>query len=287
MSTEQVSEFILEHRHTVREFDFENVFLINGGVWEDALAPLTRSSGSDEWLSQHSGSETGSSTGFQSQDYIDQLGDYDQVIDTAGEMRSEVLRTSVLVKKKRVHRRRRRKHKHKESSGKLVISSPIPIAGPIEEVLMPTTFNPHVRSEVLRTSVLVKKKRVHRRRRRKHKHKESSGKLVISSPIPIAGPIEEVLMPTTFNPHVQGVQRNAEMEAAQQELADDPDKRVSALKKAKEAVLKQLGKEYCRNQERKEHVRGFFKNTCSAGRKGRALVGHESTALVPLMFSRY
>jgi len=229
MSTEQVSEFILEHRHTVREFDFENVFLINGGVWEDALAPLTRSSGSDEWLSQHSGSETGSSTGFQSQDYIDQLGDYDQVIDTAGEMRSEVLRTSVLVKKKRVHRRRRRKHKHKESSGKLVISSPIPIAGPIEEVLMPTTFNPHV----------------------------------------------------------QGVQRNAEMEAAQQELADDPDKRVSALKKAKEAVLKQLGKEYCRNQERKEHVRGFFKNTCSAGRKGRALVGHESTALVPLMFSRY
>ncbi|KAG4431071.1 hypothetical protein IFR05_013446 [Cadophora sp. M221] len=229
MSTEQVSDFILEHRHTVREFDFENVALINGGVWEDALSPLTRSSSSDEWLSQHNGSETASSTGFQSQDYLDQLGDFDEVIDTAGDM-------------------------------------------------------PH---ETVRTSVLVKKKRVHRRRRRKHKHKESTGKLVISSPIPITDPIEEVLMPTTFNPNIQGVQRNAEMEAAQQELADDPDKRVSALKKAKEAVLKQLGKEYCRNQERKEHVRGFFKNTCSAGRKGRALISHESTALVPLMFSRY
>ncbi|KAH7356919.1 hypothetical protein BKA65DRAFT_217609 [Rhexocercosporidium sp. MPI-PUGE-AT-0058] len=229
MSTEQVSDFILEHRHTVKEFDFENVTLINGGVWEDALSPLTRSSGSDEWLSQHSGSETGSSTGFQSQDYLDQLGDFDEVIDTASDMPPEIVRTSVLVKKKRVHRRRRRKHKHKESTGKLVISSPIPIVGPIEEVLMPTTFNPDV----------------------------------------------------------QGVQRNAEMEAAQQELADDPDKRVSALKKAKEAVLKQLGKEYCRNQERKEHVRGFFKNTCSAGRQGRVLIGHESTALVPLMFSRY
>ncbi|KAL2073442.1 hypothetical protein VTL71DRAFT_10766 [Oculimacula yallundae] len=229
MSTDQVSDFILEHRHTVREFDFENVALINGGVWEDALSPLTRSSSSDEWLSQHSGSETGSSTSFQSQNYLDQLGDFDEVVDTAGDMHPDATRMSVLVKKKRVHRRRRRKHKNKETTGKLVISNPIPITQPIEEVLMPTTFQPNV----------------------------------------------------------QGVRRNAEMEAAQQELADDPDKRVSALKKAKEAVLKQLGKEYCRGQERKDQVRGFFKTTCSAGRKGRALIGHESTALVPLMFSRY
>ncbi|CZT44277.1 uncharacterized protein RSE6_04423 [Rhynchosporium secalis] len=229
MSTEQVSSFVLEHRHTVREFDFENVALINGGIWEDALSPLRRSSNSDEWLSQLSGSETGNSSRFQSQDYLDHLGDFDEVIDTAGGT-------------------------HLDSA---------------------------------RTSVLIKKKRVHRRRRRKHSHKEPPGKLVISSPIPITGPIEEVLMPTTFRPNVQGVQRDAEKEAAQQELADDPDKRVSALKKAREAVLKQLGKEYCRGQGRKEQARGFFMNTYSSGSKGRSLISHESSALVPLMFSRY
>lgn len=235
MSTDQVSDFVLEHRHTVREFDFENVVLINGGEWEDALSPLARASSSDEWLSQHSGSETGSSTCFQSQDYLDQLLEFDEVIDTAGCIPSEITRTSVSVKKRRVHRRRRRKHKHKESSEKLVISNPIPITKPIEEALMPTT----------------------------------------------------ILMPTTFDPNVRGVQRNVQMEAAQQELADDPDKRVSALKKAREAVLKQLGREYCRRQDRKEHIKGLFQNTCSAGRKGRALMSHESgTALVPLMFSR-
>ncbi|PBP19857.1 hypothetical protein BUE80_DR009333 [Diplocarpon rosae] len=229
MSKEQVSDFVLEHRHTVREFDFQNVALINGAMWEDALSPLTRASSSDEWLSQHISSDAGSSLCFPSQDYLDHVGGFDEVIDPLRGAPGDTVRASVLVKKKRVHRRRRRKH-----------------------------------------------------------HKEHTGKLVISSPIPITVPTEEVLMPTKFNPNVQGVQRDVEMEAAQQELADDPDKRISALKKAKEAVLTQLGKEYCRNQERKGSVRGIFKNSCSAGWKTRALMGHESgTALVPLMLSRY
>lgn len=234
MSTEQVSDFVLEHRHTVREFGFENVVLINGGEWEDALTPLTRASRGDEWLSQHSGSASGSSICFQDRDYLEQLGDPDEVVDTSGHVPSVASRTSMLVKKKRVHRRRR-KHRSKESTGKLAISNPIPITSPREEVLMPK---------------------------------------------------EGILMPTTFDPKVQGVQRDAKKEAAQQELADDPDKRVSALMKAKEAVLKQLGREYCRTQERKESARGFLMNTCSAGKKDRARGGHESTALVPLMFNR-
>jgi hypothetical protein len=44
----QVSSFILEHRHTVREFDFEDVVL-RSGSWDEALAPLTRISGNDQW----------------------------------------------------------------------------------------------------------------------------------------------------------------------------------------------------------------------------------------------
>lgn len=244
MSAEQVSDFVYEHRHTVKEFDFENVFLINGGSWEEALAPLTRISGSDEWLSQQSGSEVDSSTGFQSQDDLDLLfGELEgpEVIDTLSGIHDE----------------------------------DYPAEGD-------SRASVHVTK--------IKKKRVHRRRRRKHhrEHHESADKLAISSPIRISDPVVDVLQPTTFDPNLQGVQRNFQQDAAQQELAEDPEKRVSALKKAKEAVLKQLGKEFCKSQERKEHMKGFFKNTCSSGWKSRAMVGHESsTALVPLMFSRY
>lgn len=236
MSTEQVAGFVLEHRHTVKEFDFENVFLINDGLWEDALAPLARISGSDEWQSQLSGSDTEGS--FYSQADPDQPEDVDEVVDTQTILAREELielkdsRPNVLIKKKTRHRRRRRKHRHKEDET------------------------------------------------------QEPGKLIISAPIPIDRPIEEVLMPTTFDPNIQGVQRNALMEAAQQELADNPEKRVSALKKAKEAVMRQLGREYSRSQGRKEQVRGFFQNSCAA--KSGMMLGHESrSALVPLMFSRY
>ncbi|KAL8288614.1 hypothetical protein RB597_000635 [Gaeumannomyces tritici] len=56
MSAPQVSSFIRMHQATVREFDFENVMLLHGGSWDDALSPLTDQSsdrGSDLW-SRHS-----------------------------------------------------------------------------------------------------------------------------------------------------------------------------------------------------------------------------------------
>jgi len=235
MSVEQVSEFVHEHRHTVREFDFENVFLINGGSWEEALSPLTDISGNDEWLSQQSVSEAGSFSSFPSQEEIDQF-DEPEVIDTQ----------TVL---------------------------PMDHEGLSDEPRMSVS--------------VTKKKRVHRRRRRKHNHKAET--LEISIPILASQPNVDILQPTVFNPDIQGVQRNIQQEAVQQELADDPDKRVSTLKKAREAVLKQLGREFSKTHERKEHVKGFFKNTCSvaAGRRGRLLMQESNTALVPLMFSRY
>jgi hypothetical protein len=242
MAAEQVADFVYEHRHTVREFDFENVFLVNGGTWDEALAPLSDISGSDEWQSQRSGSESDSNSSLeslQSQVYAERFGDMEKVINN------------------------------------------------------PTSPSPNARSEVLRTSVQVtklKKERVHRRRRRR-KHKGTPGQVEISNPIlgsHPAVPSEGILHPTIFNPFMQGVQRNEVQDAAQQELADDPDKRVSTLKKAKEAVLKQLGKEFCKNHGRKDHVKDFIKNTCSGAWKSKAFIGHESnTALVPLMFSRY
>jgi hypothetical protein len=239
MAAGQVADFILEHRHKVREFDFENIFLIKGGTWEEALAPLSQISGNDEWLSQQSGSDADSSStlgSLHSQENPEQLNNLEEVIDTAAGVRlnvpAELARTSVHMTK-------------------------------------------------------LKKERVHRRRRRR-KHKEKAVKLEISSPILRPDPAVDYLQPTIFHSNVQGVQRNAEQEAAQQELADDPDKRISALKKAREAVLKQLGKEFSKNNERKVYATDFIKNTCSGRWKSKGFIGHESnTALVPLMFSRY
>lgn len=55
MNAEQLRDLVATHRDTVREFDFENVALIKGGSWEDALAPLMDQNNehSDVW-SRHS-----------------------------------------------------------------------------------------------------------------------------------------------------------------------------------------------------------------------------------------
>ena len=48
LDARQASEFISKHRKVLQEFVFENVHL-RSGTWDDALAPLTRISGSDSW----------------------------------------------------------------------------------------------------------------------------------------------------------------------------------------------------------------------------------------------
>jgi len=44
----QISGFIMSHRKVLHDFHFENVRL-RSGDWDDALAPLTRISGSENW----------------------------------------------------------------------------------------------------------------------------------------------------------------------------------------------------------------------------------------------
>ncbi len=49
MNVEQLRGLVRSHKQTVREFDFENVALIRGGSWDEALAPLTDGESSDAW----------------------------------------------------------------------------------------------------------------------------------------------------------------------------------------------------------------------------------------------
>lgn len=48
LDASQISDFIMAHRKVLREFEFEHVHLRTGS-WDDALAPLTRISGSESW----------------------------------------------------------------------------------------------------------------------------------------------------------------------------------------------------------------------------------------------
>lgn len=64
MNAPQLRDLVTAHKQTVREFDFENVVLINNGSWDEALAPLQDGS-SGSW-SRHSigGSETSARPGL-------------------------------------------------------------------------------------------------------------------------------------------------------------------------------------------------------------------------------
>ena len=145
-------------------------------------------------------------------------------------------------------------------------------SGPVDDMVAPPVS-------------LTKLKKHRRRRKRKHNH--VVGHLEISSPIlgtfPEAIETLDTLEPTVFDPNVQGVQRDFRQEAAQRELVDDPDKRVMMLQRAKEAVLRQLGKSY----DKKSRTE-LLKNTCSGAWRSKGFIGNDSNStLVPLMFSRY
>ncbi|KAK3989267.1 hypothetical protein QBC44DRAFT_291413 [Cladorrhinum sp. PSN332] len=58
MNAAQLKELIVAHRETVREFDFENVALVRGGSWEEALAPLTREGNGEAWSRRESSINT-------------------------------------------------------------------------------------------------------------------------------------------------------------------------------------------------------------------------------------
>ncbi|KAK4104361.1 hypothetical protein N658DRAFT_419500 [Parathielavia hyrcaniae] len=49
MNVDQLRGLVASHKRTVREFDFENVALMRGGSWDEALAPLTEGEQSDAW----------------------------------------------------------------------------------------------------------------------------------------------------------------------------------------------------------------------------------------------
>jgi hypothetical protein len=335
MTAPQLSNLVDAHQGTVKEFDFENVVLINGGSWDDALAPLMdNSSNSDAWSrSSTGGSETdsfqtasseqdlpspsaavaaasrdlldfelGSFGFFDPDDYEDEPLDVD-VDDLASDIAaakaaSESFTTKLT--KKRLHKRRRRKHR-KDDDGE--------------------QSERKDRSESRHRGHKSRSRSRHRHHR--HRHHRHGGtpeeddsyrpttpmpKSTITLPILNTDPQPVLLQPTVYDPNVpksvhpddciSSVQRNIEQEEAHRLLAEDAAMRTSALRKAKEAVLMKLSKEFCRKKD------ASSKESCGAaasmglrfreGLFGKSMISvHQDhrpmdsqTALVPLMFSR-
>ncbi|WZH43694.1 uncharacterized protein QYS62_004704 [Fusarium acuminatum] len=321
MNAPQLSHLINSHRPTVKEFDFESVVLSDNGNWDDVLAPIdtddawSRSnsmaapseyslvtSPSSEHLPSPSAAVTAASRELLDMD----LGGFpfddieNEVIDsfpteeitindeTLAPMYESDAGFSTKLRKKR-SRRRRRKHRNSNEDA-------------------PETPSPSPKSSLRSLS---------------HRHKPSRPRLQTSieeeslrprTPIPnisaprlISDPQPVLLQPTTYDPTrrkstsrdpnegISPVQRNIEQEEAHRLLAEDAAARVSALQKAKAAVLSKLSREFC--QSKKPRVGDG--NACRflAGRDlgtafGPGMVIEDRRALesrsvlVPLMFSR-
>ncbi|CAM1500694.1 Fc.00g098560.m01.CDS01 [Cosmosporella sp. VM-42] len=329
MNGPQLSELITSHRDTVKEFDFESVALINNGNWEEALAPLEHdaswstsgltaasecslvTSSSSEDLPSPSAAVAAASRelldvdlgafGFSDEERSVIEGLSEDISVAPSEMAPSEISTSFTTKlKKKKSRRRRRKHRSDDE------------------------HLPEVLPEVPSPASSHRSNSSHRSPSRRHRHKPSRPRLkpslesdilrpstpvpnsTITAPILAADPQPVLLQPVVYDPAtkqtsaarpddgISSVQRNIEQEEAHRLLAEDAVARVSALQKAKEAVLMKLSREFCSKKSRVVEASAcrFLAGRDLATAFGPGMVmedrrGLESrSALVPLMFSR-
>ncbi|KAF3760765.1 hypothetical protein M406DRAFT_296186 [Cryphonectria parasitica EP155] len=274
MHAAQLRGLVESHRDSVKEFDFENVVLLNGGNWDDALQPLMKSpteeNHRDTWaryslldleseleaslglhLSQTSSSDQTIRCGegsFDDGDSYSYYGDeaetiiveLDRDIDSAINLTSTNASEATLVPfstklKKRV-RKRRRKPWHPKREGEDGCTDDDDQQQRAGLALAPTKSNRSREEEPAEDGMVAP--------------------LNISAPIISTEALPVLLQPMVYNPQasttnggghnvnegLSAVQRNLEQEEIQRRFAEDAEARTSALKKAREAVLEKLGR---------------------------------------------
>ena len=251
MRAQQIADLVYAHRHSVREYDFEKVSLLNGGTWEEALEPLSRMTGSEAWQSSQigSGSESEGYSGCADHvlpDSAIDVSDPTELSPASCNYGNEIRRNSIVITKLKKRRLRRRRKAKEGASLDPPPSSPcLGISSPI-----------------------------------------MSSSTIFAEPVPPLSPPLPILQPTTFSPsaNIQGVQRNALLDSTHQLLADDIDRRVSTLRKAREAVLTRLGNQFSKRNDSRENLKGLFNR--KAGGMGGNNGMEKGTQLVPLMIFR-
>ncbi|KAK2591027.1 hypothetical protein QQS21_011283 [Conoideocrella luteorostrata] len=318
MNAPQLSELIRSHSHTVKEFDFENVVLANNGNWDEALSPLHRdeswarsslmaasecsfvtNESSEELPSPSAAVEAASrelldldlgglSFSDEERSVIEGLSDEISATAAAAARADATTGFTTKLRKKKTRRRRRKHHSSDEQS------------------------NPDSRPSSSRD-------RHHNHHHHNHQHERkpsrpklrpsfesdrpitppASPKNIITAPILTSSPQPVLLQPTTYDPSqaspddgITSVQRNLEQEEAHRLLAEDAAARVNALRKAKEAVLSKLSREFCAKRSKAADAVAACRLMASREWTRDVVLddrrGHDSgqSALVPLMFSR-
>jgi hypothetical protein len=310
MNAPQLKELICSHRATVKEYDFESVVLVNNGNWEEALAPLDHD---DTW--SRSSLTAASECSLLTTESLDDLPSPSAAVEAAskelldfdlgglsmgedyfearehreepfGEVPSEtaIPQEPVVSFTTKLRRKRRRRKERKDNDNFELTPEPVskpPVTLFSRHKPSRPRLKPSIESEILRPSTPMPKP------------------AIISGPImpPDSPPV--LLQPNVYNPQacrtpddgITAVQRNIEQEEAHRLLAEDAVARVSALQKAKAAVLLKLGREF-KNKSRQGNdavracramaSRDFYGSEVMDDR--RAMTSH--SLLVPLMFSR-
>ncbi|GAO17101.1 uncharacterized protein UV8b_00306 [Ustilaginoidea virens] len=330
MNAPQLSELIKSHSRTVKEFDFENVVLANNGSWDEALAPLSRD---DSWArsSRLAASECSFVTDESSEDLPSpsaaveaasrQLLDLDlggfnlsdeqaspigglceETSAAAAARADEAMSFTTKLRKKSQRRRRRKHHSSSGSGGGGGSGSNGPDEGTSSDSRPSSSHHRHERKPS--RPKLKPSLDSYTCRSRPVTPPLPSPKHVITAPILSSDPQPVLLQPTTYDPTrsspdggITSVQRNLEQEEAHRLLAEDATARVNALRKAKDAVLSKLSREFCARRNRAADAVAacrlmvsaeWTRSACSGdlvledGRGGR----ESQSALVPLMFSR-
>ncbi|KAK3181840.1 hypothetical protein K4F52_006907 [Lecanicillium sp. MT-2017a] len=312
MNAPQLRQLITSHQKTVKEFDFENVSLADKGKWAEALAPvdedrtwsrssfttpsecsLVTSESSDDLPSPSAAVEAASRDllgmdfggfGFDEEEksVIEGLS---EEIAAAREASSGF--TTKLKKKRTKHHKSKHRKQHKDRS---------------DDDDRASHHSHHSSSSS-----------------KSHKRKPSEPRLkpsfestrapvsipdpLISPPIMASDPQPVLLQPTVYDPSgrkshddgITAVQRNLEQEEAHRLLAEDAAARVSALQRAKDAVMNKLTREFSKKAKTNGAVAAcrLLASRDIGGYCGRDFVLEDrrtiesQSAVVPLMFNRY
>lgn len=316
MYAPQLRDLITSHQKTVKEFDFENVSLADKGKWSEALAPVDE----DRMWSRSNSFTTPSEYSFVTSESSDDLPSPSAAVEAASrelletdfggfgfdeEERSVIeglseeiaaardssIDFSTKLRKKRVrhHRSKHKNHHHKGRSEDDDRAS-------------------HHSS--------LSSSKSHRRKRSEPHLKPSFESArspprsptavpdpLISHPIMASDPQPVLLQPTVYDPNsrksqsddgITAVQRNIEQEETHRLLAEDAAARVSALQRAKDAVMNKLTREFSKKNKTNGAVAAcrLLANRDMGVNCSREFVLEDrrttdrQSAVVPLMFSR-
>lgn len=309
MNAPQLRHLITAHQKTVKEFDFENVSLIDNGRWDDALAPVSESRrwscgnlsvASTSAASQYSlvsessddiPASPSAAVEAVSRELLDlDIGAYgfdddeqtviEELTDDIASMReaseSEMGFTTKIRKKKRskhhrhhhshhhdqeYHHREKRKHSRSASEPDYKSTPPPPPPSlprshsSSSQMSSSSLFSPLRRSPSnTSTSASTPKTNSRKRSQETFPTPVTLPDPFISAPILSSEPQPVLLLqPTVYDPQaskfssddgITAVQRNLEQEEAHRLLAEDASARVSALQRAKDAVMTKLTREF-------------------------------------------